>query len=107
MTYTVKETMNKDWYLYILRCADDSFYTGIALDINARLEKHNSGQGAKYTKSRRPCELIYFEKCPPKRSLAQIRERAVKKLTRAKKEELVASQTVSPCNRFLPAYKIS
>jgi len=91
--------MNKEWYLYILRCADDSFYTGIALDINARLEKHNSGKGAKYTKTRRPCELIYFEKCPPERNLAQIRERAVKKLSRAKKEELVASRALSPCNR--------
>ena len=89
--------MNKEWYLYILRCADDSFYTGIALDINARLEKHNSGKGAKYTKTRRPCELIYFEKCPPGRNLAQKRERAVKKLSRAKKEELVASRTLSPC----------
>ncbi len=91
--------MNREWYLYILRCADDSFYTGIALDINARLEKHNSGKGAKYTKTRRPCELIYFEKCPPGRNLAQIRERAVKKLSRAKKEELVASRALSPCNR--------
>ena len=81
--------MNKEWFLYILRCADDSFYTGIALDIYSRLEKHNSGKGAKYTKSRRPCELIYFEECLPDRNLAQIRERAVKKLSRAKKEELV------------------
>ena len=99
--------MKKEWYLYILRCADDSFYTGIALDINARLEKHNSGKGAKYTKSRRPCELIYFEECLPGRSLAQIRERAVKKLSRAKKEELVATETVSPCDRFLTASKVS
>ncbi len=83
--------MSKEWYLYILRCADDSFYTGIALDINARLEKHNSGKGAKYTRSRRPCKLIYSEKCASERNLAQIRERAVKKLSRAKKEELVAT----------------
>ncbi|MEE8575797.1 MAG: GIY-YIG nuclease family protein [candidate division Zixibacteria bacterium] len=88
--------MKKEWYLYILRCADDSFYTGIALDIDARLQKHNSGKGAKYTKSRRPCELIYFEKCPPERNLAQVRERAVKKLSRAKKEELVASLARPP-----------
>ena len=82
--------MNQKWYLYILRCADDSFYTGITLDINARLEKHNSGKGAKYTKTRRPCELVYFEKCPPSRNLAQIRERVVKKFSRAKKEALIA-----------------
>ncbi len=99
--------MKKEWYLYILRCADDSFYTGIALDVNARLEKHNSGKGAKYTKSRRPCELIYFEECPPGRGQAQIRERSVKKLSRAKKEELIATGPVSPCGRILPTSKVS
>jgi predicted GIY-YIG superfamily endonuclease len=83
--------MNKEWYLYILRCADDSFYTGVALDIGARLEKHNSGKGARYTRSRGPCELVYFEGNLFGRNLAQIRERAVKSLSRAKKEELVAS----------------
>ena len=101
------EKMKKEWFLFILRCADDSFYTGIALDINARLEKHNSGKGAKYTKLRRPCELICFEECLPGRNLAQIRERAFKKLTRSKKEELVATGTVSPCNGLIPTSKIS
>lgn len=81
--------MNKPWYLYILRCADDSFYTGIAFDINARLEKHNAGKGAKYTKTHGPCELAYFEECAPERGLAQARELKVKRLSRAKKEELV------------------
>lgn len=80
----------KDWYLYILRCADDTFYTGITIDLNARLETHNSGKGARYTKARGPCELVYFEQCATERYQAMIRERAVKGLTRARKKALVA-----------------
>ena len=61
----------------------------VTIDLNARLETHNSGKGAKYTKARGPCELVYFEQCATERYQAMIRERQVKALSRVKKKELV------------------
>lgn len=55
--------MESTWYLYILRCRDDSLYTGITTDVEKRLEMHRSGKGAKYTRGRAPLELVYREKC--------------------------------------------
>lgn len=78
----------KKQYVYILRCADGTFYTGWTTDLTARVATHNTGKGAKYTKSRRPVELIYHEEYDDKRK-AQARERAIKKLTRAQKEALI------------------
>lgn len=48
----------KPWFLYILICADDSVYTGVTTDVRRRLKQHNEGRGAKYTRSRRPCDII-------------------------------------------------
>ncbi|MCK5125745.1 MAG: GIY-YIG nuclease family protein [candidate division Zixibacteria bacterium] len=78
------------WYLYIVRCSNDAFYTGITKDIPNRVEKHNSGKGAKFTRTYRPCELVYFETLPSVQD-AMKREIAVKKLSRAKKEDIVNS----------------
>ena len=78
----------KKQYVYILRCADGTFYTGWTTDLTARVATHNTGKGAKYTKSRRPVELIYHEEYDDKRE-AQARERTIKKLTRAQKEALI------------------
>ena len=64
------------WYVYILRCGDGTFYTGIARDATRRLEEHRAGKGAKYTRGRGPLELIYQETCPD-RSAALQREAAV------------------------------
>lgn len=77
-------------YVYILRCKDDSLYTGWCVDLKKRLELHNSGKGAKYTRSKRPCKLVYYEEIDNK-SEALKREIAIKKLTKAKKEDLVRS----------------
>lgn len=77
-------------YVYILRCKDDSLYTGWCVDLEKRLELHNSGKGAKYTRSKRPCKLVYYEEISNK-SEALKREIAIKKLTKAKKEDLVRS----------------
>jgi putative endonuclease len=77
------------WFFYILRCADDSFYCGITNDLKDRLNEHNSGKGAKYTKTRLPVKLIYFEKLPNKSSACK-REIEVKGWRREKKEQLVA-----------------
>ena len=77
-------------YVYILRCKDDSLYTGWCIDLKKRLALHNSGKGAKYTRSKRPCKLVYYEEISNK-SEALKREIYIKKLTKAKKEDLVRS----------------
>lgn len=79
------------WYLYILRCKDNTLYTGIAVDVQARLEMHRSGKGAKYTRGRGPLELVYTEECGS-HSDALKREIAVKKLPRQDKEKLIESK---------------
>ena len=75
-------------YVYIVRCADGTLYTGYARDPEKRAEKHNAGKGAKYTANRRPVLLIYSEACKS-RGAALKREYAVKNLTRMEKESLV------------------
>lgn len=75
-------------YVYIIKCFDDTYYTGWTTDIDKRLIAHNNGTGAKYTKSRRPVTLIYLEEYP-NRSLALKREYAIKQLTRKQKERLI------------------
>ena len=69
---------------YMVRCADGSFYTGWTNDLDKRLAAHNSGTGAKYTRSRRPVTLWYYE-CFPTRSEAMRRECALKRLSRTEK----------------------
>ena len=78
----------KKHYVYILRCADGTYYTGYTTDPERRTKVHNSGKGAKYTRPRRPVELIYTEVFDDKRD-AQRREYAIKQLTRAEKELLI------------------
>lgn len=81
----------KQWYLYILECADSSFYTGITVDLKQRLEKHNQGIGARFTRGRRPVKIVYHEK-QPDRASASRRELEVKKLTREKKMLLIKNK---------------
>ena len=75
-------------FVYILRCNDGSLYTGWTNDLENRLNMHNSGLGAKYTRGRGPCKLVYFEEFETKIE-AQKREYAIKRLTRDKKEKLI------------------
>ena len=75
-------------YTYIVRCKDNTFYTGWTTNIEKRIEVHNSGNGAKYTKSRRPVELVYFEEFNTKEE-AMRREYEIKQMTRKKKEKLI------------------
>ena len=82
--------MEKDWNVYIVRCADDSLYTGVATDVVARVRRHNDGKGAAYTRSRRPVRLEYVEPGLT-RSQALVREAALKRLPRAEKQRLVES----------------
>ena len=81
---------NFDWFIYILRCNDDTLYTGITTDIARRLTQHNAGSGAKYTAARRPCVLVYQETAED-RSTASKREAEIKKLSREEKTMLCAS----------------
>jgi len=76
------------FYVYLLECRDGSLYCGYTTDIQKRLIVHNSGKGAKYTKSRLPVKLAYFEECETK-SDALKREAAIKKLKRHQKLELI------------------
>ena len=77
-------------YTYILKCADNTLYTGWTNHLEKRITDHNAGKGAKYTKSRRPVELVYFETFPTKED-AMRREYAIKQLTRKEKEKLITS----------------
>lgn len=79
-------------YTYILRCADGTLYCGWTNDLAARLDAHNSGRGAKYTRGRGPVELVYSE-VSATQSEAMHREAEIKKLTRTQKQALLDSQT--------------
>ena len=78
----------RDCYVYILRCADGSLYTGWTNDPDRRLAAHNAGKGAKYTRSRLPVERVYCEACAS-REEALRREIEIKRLTRQQKEALI------------------
>jgi len=80
------------WYVYLLNCADDSYYTGITTDPVRRLQEHNRDdkKAAKYTRARRPVKMVYFELCQS-RSEASIREYEIRKSNRKKKIELANS----------------
>ena len=75
-------------YTYIVRCADDTLYTGCAVSLEKRIAAHNRGKGAKYTRGRRPVKLVYWEECPTL-SEAGRREAAIKKLKRQDKLKLL------------------
>ena len=80
------------YFVYILQCADDTYYTGIATDIKRRLDEHNgSEKGAKYTKSRRPVSLVYSESFPDRSSASKREYEIKKKMSRAEKLRLIQS----------------
>ena len=80
-------------YTYMLKCSDGTIYTGWTNDLEKRVEAHNSGKGAKYTKARRPVELAYYEDFETKEQ-AMKREYAIKQLGRKEKQELIAGKKV-------------
>lgn len=85
-----------DWFVYIVRCADNSLYTGITTDLERRIEEHNHKKNAAaYTRSRRPVNLVYSETYRT-RSEAAGREAAIRKLGKAGKEELIYSSVLLP-----------
>jgi len=81
----------KEWWVYIVACSDESLYTGITTDRERRIAEHNnSKKGAKYTRNRRPVDLVYSE-MHPDRSTASKREYEIKKLSRAEKLKLIST----------------
>ncbi|MDA0832157.1 MAG: GIY-YIG nuclease family protein [Planctomycetota bacterium] len=82
------ETTDDIWTVYILRCKDGTFYTGITKDITRRCRQHNAGIASRYTRSRLPVEVVYQE-LQIGRGVAIKRELAVKALSRKQKEELI------------------
>jgi putative endonuclease len=82
-------TAAQAWHVYIVRCADGSLYTGVAKDLDARIAAHNLGRGAKYTRGRRPVELIYAESVAD-RAAALKRELEIKRLRPDAKRQLAA-----------------
>jgi len=77
-----------NWHVYILRCFDNSLYTGLTNDLDARLAAHNAGKGAKYTATRRPVSMVYHEPAESKNTALK-REIQIKRWPKAKKEALV------------------
>ena len=75
-------------YVYIVKCSDGTLYTGYTTDIEKRIDAHNLGKGAKYTRSRRPVELVYHEEYDSKEE-AMSREWHIKRLSRIQKERLI------------------
>ena len=84
----------KHWFVYMVRCADDSLYTGIATDVERRVGEHNStgNLAAKYTRARQPVKLVYSE-VAESRSEASKREYHIKRLSKVAKERMILSQT--------------
>lgn len=76
------------WWVYVLRCADGTLYTGVTTAVARRVRQHNAGTASKYTRSRRPVDLVYREAAPG-RGAALRREMAIKRLTRRAKEALI------------------
>ena len=91
--------MNAEWYVYLLTCSDDTYYCGIAKDINKRLKAHNLGKGARYTRGRRPTVLVWRLAEPLSLSQALRLERRLKSMSRSQKMSFV--QNVSIQNDFL------
>lgn len=81
------------WFVYIVRCADNTLYTGMTNDLLRRIDQHNAGNASRYTRVRRPVELVYQQQVES-RSAALKREYAIKQLTRRQKENLISDKLV-------------
>ncbi|PLX24539.1 hypothetical protein C0580_04980 [Candidatus Parcubacteria bacterium] len=84
----MKKSTKKKYYFYLARCSDESLYAGYCVNLKQREDKHNSGEGAKYTKSRRPIKIVYSEEFDTM-SQAMKREAEIKSWPRIEKEKLI------------------
>ncbi|MES9831062.1 MAG: GIY-YIG nuclease family protein [Candidatus Thiodiazotropha sp. DIVDIV] len=87
------ESRDNSWYVYILRCSDNTLYTGVTNDITRRVSEHNRGIGAKYTRGRTPVELVFLESSS-NRSTALRRECVIKKMKLAEKQKIIDQAVV-------------
>jgi putative endonuclease len=85
-------------YTYIVRCKDDTLYTGWTNDLEKRVNAHNDGKGAKYTKSRKPVALVYYEAFQTKEE-AMSREYHIKRMSRKEKERLISGDAAPAANK--------
>jgi len=86
-----EQNKTKTWWIYLLRCSDNSLYAGVTTDIDRRIDEHNNSKlGAKYTRAKRPVHLAYLEESDS-RSNACKREYQIRHLTKLKKEQLVCT----------------
>jgi putative endonuclease len=84
----VTKKIFKNWFVYIIKCEDDSLYTGYTDNLQNRFEKHKSGKGAKYTRSHKPKQIVFFKKYDNK-IVAQKKEREIKNLTHEEKIKFI------------------
>jgi len=87
----MRKTSRRAAFVYLLRCADGTLYTGWTFDVARRVRDHQQGRGARYTRSRRPVELIYHERLPSRRA-AMRREVEIKRMSRKRKLRLANSK---------------
>jgi len=92
----LRSSLKKTWHLYILKCSDNTLYTGITNDLSRRLVQHNSATASRYTRSRLPVSLVHQEQCQG-RSGALKKEYRVKSLSRKEKEEYIKERKREPC----------
>ena len=90
------------WWVYVVRCADDTLYCGIARDVAARMAQHEAGTGAKYTRGRGPLTLLLERRCRAKGTALRL-EHAIKQLTRAEKQQLDAKRVAAIARRITRA----
>ncbi len=81
-------------FVYIVECADGTYYTGWTVDLDARIAAHNAGTGARYTRARRPVRLVYWERVPDP-SAALRREAVLRRMSHAQKRRLAAMRTAN------------
>ncbi len=97
---------NSPWWVYIVECADGTLYSGCSNDVAKRIAAHNSGNGARYTRSRLPVKLVYQEQLLD-RSSAQHREAQLKRLTRQQKITLITQKIPPPPKKYVLAFIFS
>lgn len=95
MDIAAKKNTQKKYFVYIVKCSDDTYYTGKTIDLTNRVRQHNGEKdnGARYTRTRRPVELVFFEELDSN-AKAFKREREIKKMNRLQKNNLIYKHTV-------------
>lgn len=88
-----EEVQKKQNYIYIVQCSDGTLYTGWTNHLQKRIDDHNAGKGAKYTKSRRPVNLLYYE-CYETKEMAMRREYEIKQMNRKEKLKLMEEENI-------------